>query len=467
MNKIRTEFDYVLNYITLVSHDGKRHNFYPQFVELVYQESIFTPCIHASLLVADSVDFPTLLPILGEERLLVSFTRQDETSKEGSLLDPLVINLASYSIVGRTQDAGSKKRQTYQLDLVSDELFKNISTRIFTKYKNRTYSSMVKKIFNEHLKIKKPLKVVEETSGTYTYLFQNQSPIRCIEILKNKSISSEKNGYCYVFYEDRDQFNFITITKLLQQNPIAAYTYEPKNVSDQSEGLQTKNIRTQGLYAVEFYENSSSVNTMSSALSREGTSSLLTVDPIRRRYSLNAFDLRGDEGKKLHKIPLVDNSSWDSVPRMEKGKPWINNSRMFSHPLSNMSMLITDSGQDTQEYISERDIETKPFNPETFYLQRESHILQLTKNVMKVSLSGDPRIKAGCVVLFYLPENLGKTDKQNPEEFDKYLQGRYLVAGVQHILKKGSYRMELELIKDTFFSDIKSRDPAKEYLNTY
>lgn len=467
MNKIRSEFDYIINHITIVSHDGKEYNFYPQFVELIYRESIFENLTSGSLFVADSVDFPTLLPILGEERLKVSFTRQDETSKEGALLKPLVFDLAIYSMTGRMQDAGSKKRQTYTLHLTPDETFKNLNTIIFKKYKNRTYSSMVKKIFNDYLKIKKPLKVVEETSGTYSYLIQNKSPIKAINLIKNKCVSSEKNGYCYVFYEDRDQFNFISLSKLAKQDPVARYTYEPKNVNENSSGLQHKDIRIQSLYSVEEYKNDSSVDTVGVALSPEATSSLLSVDPIRRTYSLKAFDLRGKESIAEHKLPLVENSSWDDFPHMEKGKPWKKGGRSFSNPLTSMAMLISDSGQDSQEYMSERDIETKPFEPETFFLQRESQIRQLTKNIMKVTVSGDPRIKAGNVVLFYLPESLGKISPEHPEEFDKYLQGRYIVTTVSHILKKGSYRMDLELVKDSFFTDIKSRNPASEYLNTF
>jgi hypothetical protein len=468
MEKIRNEFDYVLNYIKIVSHDGKEYNFYPQFVEFTYEESVFEPCAHGSVFVADSVDFATLLPIMGEERIKASFTRQDETSMEGNLLPAITFDMPVYTMVGKTQDAGSKKRQTYTLKYTSDELYKNISSKFYKKYKNQPYSSMIKSIFNDYLKIKKPLVISEQSRGDYSYLVQAKSPIAAINILKSRCISAEQNGYSFVFYEDRDQFNLISLGKLAKQNPIAAFTYEPKNISEDTQGLSHKPKRVAtGLYAVERYEDSSGVDTLTGAMSGEGTSSLLSVDPIRRRYSLQAFDLRGEKSKLIHKIPLVENSSWEKFPHMNAGKPWIENSRMFSNPLTNLHMLITDFGQREQEYISQRDIEITPYDPELFVLQNRSQKMQFLKNLLYVTLSGDPRIKAGCVIEFFLPESLGKAGKMNPEEFDRYLQGKYLVVSVAHVLRKGSYRINLEIIKDSFFSNIVSRDPSKEYKFTY
>jgi hypothetical protein len=47
------------------------------------------------------------------------------------------------------------------------------------------------------------------------------------------------------------------------------------------------------------------------------------------------------------------------------------------------------------------------------------------------------------------------------------MQGKYLVVGIAHILKKNEYRMNLELVKDSFYSDIKARNPVEEYDKIY
>lgn len=466
--KIRNQDDYILNEITLISHDGKEYNFLEQFVEFSFEESVFEVGTHGSMFVIDSIDFPTLLPMIGEERLRISFTRQDETVKEGALLDPIEFEMPIYKLDGKKQDGESKKRQSYTLYYCSDEVFNNLNTRIFKTYKNIPYSDMVKDIFQSSLNSNKKI-VIEETKDVMTYFCQNISPIKAIKKLADRSTSKEDNGYFYVFYEDRDQFNFVTLGKLSKQDPIATYKYLPKNVSKNTEGLshKPKDIE-KDLYNADQLDHESGYDVLHDATSGEGTSSLLTVDPIRRKFKLKAFDLRGESSSNSHGMELLPNSSWDSFVHTDKAKPWKDTNKMFVHPLTNLSVVVTDFGQDTQEYISERDPTINPYNPEEFFTQTISNKKQFLRNIITTTVSGDPRIKAGCTIQFDIPEILGKTGDtsgRNKEELDKYIQGKYVVVSVAHVVKIGEYKLILELIKDSFFSDIESRDPVEEYKN--
>jgi pullulanase/glycogen debranching enzyme len=215
-----------------------------------------------------------------------------------------------------------------------------------------------------------------------------------------------------VFYEDRDQINFVSLAYLAKQEPVVTYKYKTKNTAEDTEGLAHKprDVK-QDLYNVDNIQNQTGFDTIKAALSGETTASLFSVDPIRRSYSLKAFDLRGETSKKLHNMDLLPNSSWDSFHHMEKGKPWKENGKTFVNPKANMAMLISDNGQDTHEYISSRDKTITPYAPEEFFLQRKSNRQQILKNVITTTVSGDPRIKVGCVIKFEVPELMGKIGK--------------------------------------------------------
>jgi len=472
--KPRNENDYILNYVKIISHDGKEYDFSSHFLRFTYEEGIFNIGVHGSLFALDAVDYPTLLPFIGQEKIKISFTRQDEKSENGGKLDPIEFELPIYKMDGQTQDAGSRKRQVYTLYFTSESAFKNLNTRVFKTYKNMPYSDMVEKLYEAYLKDVKPLKggpgdtKPEKTKYPQTYIVQNMSPIKAISNLSNRAISEEKNGYYFVFYEDRDQFNFVTLSKLAKQEPISTLKYKLKNVAEQTEGMQhkPKNLE-EDLYNTETIKNDSGFDVLKSAMSGEGASSLFSVDPIRRKFSLKAFDLRGESSTEKHNLPLVSESNYDAVPHMGKGKPFKDDSRMFVNPRSNMAMLISDNGQDTHEYISARDATVTPYNPEDFFLQRESQKNQMLKYVVRTTLSGDPRIRAGCTIQFDIPEFLGKIGPHAPEEKSKYMQGKYLVIAVAHIVERGKYRMNIEMIKDSFFSDIESRNPVEEYKDIY
>lgn len=472
--KPRNENDYILNHVKIISHDGKEYDFSSHFLQFTYEEGIFNIGVHGQLFAIDAVDYPTLLPFIGQERIKISFTRQDEKSENGDKLEPIEFELPIYKMDGQTQDAGSRKRQVYTLYFTSESAFKNLNTRVFKTYKNMPYSDMVEKIYDTYLKDDKPLKggpgdtKPEKTKYPQTYIVQNMSPTKAILNLSSRSISEEKNGYYFVFYEDRDQFNFVTLSKLAKQKPISTLKYKLKNVAEQTEGVQhkPKNLE-EDLYNTETVKNDSGFDVLKTAMSGEGASSLFSVDPIRRKFSLKAFDLRGEASKEKHNLPLVSESKYDAVPHMGAGKPFKDDSKMFVNPRTNMAMLISDNGQDTHEYISARDKTVTPYNPEDFFLQRESQKNQMLKYVVRTTLSGDPRIRAGCTIEFEVPEFMGKVGKHAPEEKDKYMQGKYLVIAVAHIVERGKYRMNIEMVKDSFFSDIESRNPVEEYKDTY
>lgn len=459
MDKIRSVYDFIINYLILVSHDGVEYDFSAHMVEFTYNESIFSPVVYGEITVMDTLDYAALLPILGEERLKASFTRADENSKEGKLLKPIKFDLAVYKMRGRlNQNAGAGKAQTYTLCYTSDASYTNVGTKIFKKYKNMKYSDMVKKIHAEYLSGDSSKIEVEETTGEYSYYAQNISPFQTISNLAYKSVSKDGNGYNYVFYRDRDGYKFKTVSSIAKKDPELALTYTPKNLSEN---------RLAELYSVSEYSDNATIDTLTAAADGELCSALLTVDPIRRKFHLKAFDLRGETGKSKHGFSLVQDSAWEKFPHMDKNKNFLTTSRMFTDPRSNVNMFITDYGHKEQEYIIERDADIYLQEPEFYALQTRSHFKQMQSKVLTVSLSGNPTVKAGTVIKFLLPEVVGRIGEKDPEKLDRYLQGKYVVTQAMHVLKNDRYTMVLKLIKDSYFNEIKSRDPVKENKGIY
>lgn len=459
MDKIRGLYDFIINYLILVSHDGVEYDFSAHMVEFTYNESIFSPYLYGSILVLDSVDYASLLPILGEERLRASFTRPDETSKTGKMLKPVTFDMAVYKLSGRlNQNRGSGKAQTYTLHYVSDAAYTNASTKIYKKFRNMKYSDMVTQIHKEYLSEDDSTIEVEETNGEYSYYAQNMSPFSLMNKLAYRSISNEKNGYNYVFYRDRDGYKFKTISSLANQDPYLSITYSAKNLPGN---------RLNELYSVNEYTDDASIDTLNSAIKGEASSALLTVDPVRRKFYLNAFDLRGQEGFNQHGIKLLQNSGWEEFPHMHKNKNFVDSSRMFGDPRSKLNMLITDFGHKDSEYISSRDKDVYVHEPEFFFAQTESHFKQIQSKVISITLSGHPGVRAGTVLDFSLPEVVARVGEKDKQELDRYLQGKYVVTQVTHILKNNRYKMNIKMVKDSYFKTIKSRDPVKENKNIF
>lgn len=460
----RQEFDRILDYIKLKDWTGKELNLLPQMLYFSFEEEIFEHSLHGTIRISDAVDLPTLLPMIGEERLLASFTRPEAATKQnlflGGRLPGIKFDMKVYRMDDKLQTGGSRKLQEYNLKYTSHLPFLNLNKRVFATFENMKYSDMIKKIYESYLKedapYEKPL-IVEETEGAYDYCVQNLSPLNAIRKIAQRSTSIEGNGNFYVFYEDRDAYNFVSIGKLLKNEPLITLSCELKNVTKQDgQGSKIVDMEKQ-LYNTGNYGRNENFDVLQSALSGEASSSLLSVDPITRQFYLNEFDLRGNDRK--------GEPNWNKFPKLAGKKPWTDANPMFIDPKANMAMLVTDLAQDVHEYISERTT-VRPFLPEDFFLSRISQKKQLMKNTIRLSVTGDPRVKPGVVVKFDIPEILGKTSRENPEMPDKWLRGNFLVISVLHSLTQSEYTMHLELVKDGFETSISKatyRDPTLEY----
>lgn len=481
------EYQYNLKDLTLISHTGKEINLYPQFVEFTFEETIFGTTLHGTIFVVESIDLPTMLPMIGEERIRISFTRLDENT--GDELDPINFEMPIYSLYGKKQDGKSGKRQTYNLAYCSSTIFKNLNAVVSKSFKNLPYSDIVKNIYEAYLKENKPIEV-EPTKNTMNYVVQNQRPIKAIKTICKRSTSAEGNGSFYVFFEDRDKFNFVTMRKLMKQEPIRTLYYGTKNLPTPGDGPLARAFKnlSKDMYNASTVKEESGFDILNSAMKGEGASSILTVDPIRRSFSFKTFDLRGQPQEQstvqangtqspaqtlldgLTKLigspaPLefITGSDFASIVGEAASKSFTDNSKMFINPRGNLKVVIGDAGQDTQEYIASRDPNVRPYTPEEFVNQREAEKASFMKHVVSASLPGDPTIKVGSVVKFDIPEKTGRVSDQTPEELDKYLQGNYVVVSVAHIVTKESYKINVELMKNSPENDIQARDVFSEY----
>jgi hypothetical protein len=452
------EYEGLLEKIDIIDYKDKAYGIRDLHVQFMYIESIPNQAIAGSAFLMDTIDLPTLLPMIGEEKLQVSFTRAEpgvESNKYlGGKLPSVKFKYPIIRMEGKLPQGGSRKKQTYTLHYCSELPFLNINNVVYKSFKNMKYSDMVKKIYETYLKTdenSKPL-IIEETQNLGDLHLTGMSPLAAIRKIAKRSISKEGNGFLYVFYEDRDAYHFVTLHKLMKQNPQITVRCELKNVSKDSSGsfLSERDLNRQ-LYNTDNYFRENSFNILSSAMSGEGSSSLFTIDPLIRKYYYNEFDLKGKD--------KTGEEYWKKVPHLGDKKPWTDKNKMFINPLRNLTYTVTDIEAATDEYFSSRSYEQPAHAPEEYHLHRESLITQLDKNTMTVTITGDPRVKVGCVVQFDVPEMLGASGEGRPNMKDAWVQGKYLVLAVGHHFTNGEYKMTMKMVRDGFHTDIYNRDP--------
>lgn len=464
---VRKERDVILKEISLEDRMKNKHDLQTFLVDFTYEETIFKQFPYGEIAIFDSVDFPGLLPLIGEEKIYAKFTTIDPET--GTDRPDIEFNLHVHTMTNKAQAAESRKMQSYRLKYCSNLPFQNLNNVVFATFQNMKYSEMIQQIYDRYLKAEgedyKPLNI-EETVGAADFTINGMSPVAAIKKIVDRSVS-ENNGNFFVFYEDRDAYNFVTLGSMLKQDPVINLTCQLKNIPDGKGSIDV----VRDLTNMSNYTRNNVFDTFASALSGESTSSLLTVDPVVRRWRYNEFDLRKEDkkGQKYwEKFPKITNkikNDKGEVVDVPVNKPWTDAHKMFVNPRSNMGLMLSELGQDAIDYISER-TSVRTFVPEDFFLERLSQKSQLLKHVLFVDVSGDTRIKPGCMVKFEMPEIVGITGTKNPEKEDAWLQGKFLVIGVVHHVTHTKYQMRLEMVRDGFFTEISDktyRDPKEIY----
>ena len=442
--------DYNLKELVLSAahYNGKTYELRYIFKELKIQEDIFHGCITGEISLVDAVDLPQLLPLIGEEKIKVVFSKFKTGQPDSPEFPDYVMTFRVYNISQRKVD--NTKVQTYTLYLVSEEFIKNFTIRLSRSFVNMPYSSMIDKAYNEKVRVSKPI-VIEPTKGDKRYISPNITPFEMFNTLASQSVSSEGNGECYVFYEDKDQFNYVSLGKLLTQavvNPNEPIIYRPKNLTFDSV-THTKKLAVERRN-IEKYIYSKEFNILQNEATGLYASKAITIDLIRQ---------------KIGQVELDLDASFGTFKHLENNKYWTENLDTLHKPDSHVKYISTDTGQDSPDvpWISEKDSSIKSKNIEEYVLRRTSQLDQINTTRMLINIPGNPTMKVGQVIDVNLPQNLGKVSLQHPEQLDRYRSGRFLIISAMHTITLTSYNIHMEIAKDSYLSPIEHVDAFELY----
>ena len=219
------------NYFTIQSLDGSTTvDVTNSCLFFDYFEDILSPCVTAIAELMNSSSLFNILPIRGGEKVTISV----DTAFGEFVLDDLYVYKVS------NLDA-QKKREMFTLHLVSREGLTNETSRCQTIYRGNLQST-VTKILKNDLKTKKyKTENIEQTSNDYSFIGNNRKPFHVLTWLGPKAVPAngqnsgtsgeEARGTAgFLFYENKDGFNFRSIDSLVSSTKIQNNSADKENI---------------------------------------------------------------------------------------------------------------------------------------------------------------------------------------------------------------------------------------------
>jgi hypothetical protein len=461
---IRGADDFTIEYVKLYPWNGAEPlDLTNVRIEINIFEDIFNNFISGNISLMDTWDLTTLFPLIGEERLEISFYRpgtkkQPAESLFGSLFKPIypdqqyqeISDTESYKMSFRVVKLTNRKTvrdkaQYYVLHFTSPELIVNKKKKVRLAYKKKLYSDIVDIVYKGYFASSKPLEI-EPTMFEQDFAISNWTPSQTINIICSRSIPVGRAGSSYVFYETIKGFHFVSLEKLFEQEPkeVLLFQWSDVYVSPLNKAIDEEVRNVHDYDFVDYYD------VLSNLQHGMYASKLLTYDPVRQRYFEYDFDYMKEFDKQKHlEANKLCTDGLDAL-----GEPY----------MARFNVMGTNKDHDKIPWIAGKEPGIMPTQIEKYILQRQSQFQQIQNVRLALTLPGNSERKAGNVIEFALPNAMGWPQKYGDEP-EKYLSGKYLITAIRHRLQKDAYFHDIEIVKDSFKSEIEYLDPVPLYID--
>lgn len=439
--KLEKAGDVYIKKLELFSSTGYLLDIDEFFLEMNLYEDIYRPCLRGKLTLSDSRNLIELMPIVGEELLIVEIVTPSFDQSIKKLFR--IVGIENRSIVR------DKNTQVYTLNFVSAEIIYDVNLPIFKKFEG-VITDVIGDIFSNYIsqnmildtsdKIPKEidtseLRVLVESSNKVKFVSPGWSPFKIIQWLASKAIPNEGKACTFLFFESSKSFYLTTIEYLFD-------TARKNNLYMGTYSLSIPNVRKgdtadigKELFIINNFSQVDGLDIFKNYTNGYLANRLITLDLNNKIYEPIDYD---------HTVKYFDYKHLDSNPN-----PFfsLESEEIIRNPLNNISFYPVQPKLFTgfKDNINEK--------MKDIYGNRKSNLLDLLQFRMNITISGRTDMEVGSQLYLSFP-GLKPADISTTEnEYeDPLYSGYYLVTAIHHLIKRHEHKMVCEVIKDNLKS---------------
>jgi hypothetical protein len=390
-----------------------------------------------NIVIRDAIGLSDKLSFDGSEALIVNMGK---TSEEGLIEKSFRIYKQS------DRKSISTSEEQYILHFVSDEFILSQQIKLRQSFKE-SYTNIVYNIASNYLSMSQSnFGILENSIGNRVLLIPNRSPFEAIDLCCRRAINY-RGSPTFIFFENREGYNFVTLSTMLARPERFYINFQPKNLKDDRYELMgarhyevisqfdlNKNI-TSGLYAGTYLGFD------------------VTNRSVVKKYV--DFDSTYNLSEHANKTPHVG---------IIKNRAGFENVKMFD---SRVVFYPTSVLSSKSDYVREND----PFSIDTdddnynYLIQREALYRNLISKRIRIVMPGNFDLSSGFTANLLVPKRGEKDVSESTEDLS--LSGKYLIVATRHIVSYQKHETIIEVAtdsnnRDTMYSSTQSQSDALE-----
>lgn len=380
----------------------------------------------ATVYLTDTNDIIGLLPVLGHEKVVIEFQIKNDPGinkeKEDGETREEIFRIASVNKVEPIRDETPGLK--YALNLISEFTFMQEFFKVDEAFSN-TVSNCIKSIHNKvlntphgEIKIedtdKFKLDKIDTTDGVVNFIGPNFTPYTTIEMLQSWAYSDTFTSSAYVYFQNKNGFNFRTFDSLAKDS------LKPGN---------------------KFYYKQDGTE----KLARAGE--LNRISGFTQQNRGDAFHL-ASEGRLSHKVAELDfiKKTVDySVYNYEKNVDKYNifGTKVFGGKkfMGNIASIPT------QTHWLYRDGSKKSNYFSSGFKHKWAIYRLMYNNMLSISIPGNANVTAGDIINIKVPQGNIGINVKNQDKNDKFLSGNYIARDVIHHFNRVGYNTQINCIR--------------------
>lgn len=415
---LRFAGDVEIEQVKVVTSTGFFQDITNQIIGIQIFEDLLSPFITGTLILKDTLDLINVMPFVGEEYLELKISTP--TLKTGNISGKFYI----FKMTNR--DMVGDRAVVYELHFTSQDALLDLNKAI-----SKTFSGKVSDIARTLLtdkvngmQVTKKVNV-EETDNSTKYTSNFWSPLKNILYLVDSAVTKYKTPD-YVFFENRDGYNFTSLSSLYKQVPLQSFVFDNYSRDDRAGGGSIKNLNEdyRRIQSITIPQGFDYIDRITSGMYG---SRMYTYDLTTKKVTSKNFDMLANfkRTEHLNKYPAAS-----SKVVYRYGAKVITEPKYYN----NFSNFGNATNANTVQ-------------------ERMSLMKQAESTKIEIVVPGRLDYTVGRTVSVRL-NKIQPISNNDKDTLDNVFSGNYLISAINHFITREKHECTLELIKDSLLLNL-------------
>lgn len=415
-SSLRFAGDIQIKEVQLNSLNGQVANVTAQVISIEVYEDLFSPFMSLSIVLQESVDYINLFPFTGEEFV-------DITLVTPSMDSPITGRFYIYKITDR--EYTKEKEVVYAIKAISEEFLTDANTKITKSFSGNIAEIAQRLLGKDGLNTKKKVHI-EKTLNTTKFVANFWTASKCLSYAATNSTNATSSP-SYLFYENRDGFNFRSIDELLKSQTHHKFIKDNYSRTPEADGVDSIKDPKEDYQRIIEFSVPVLTDYMNDIQNGRMKSRMIMHDILTKKYSVLDYSIKTDKTPSTLLNPNPAYSKYNSA---------------------NAASTIITMPKHYGNFNNYSDTTNAKF-----YQRRMSFFQNLHKYKVTMQVLGRTDYTVGQIVDVYVPKTTQLT-KEDQDPRDQILSGRYLVSAISHVITRKNHVCNFEIIKNSVLSDL-------------